>query len=263
MAFTTEFNSAGRPFPIPLQPLGAQFDPDSIGWWHSIPLPGGRVTQGGKSRDIMQDEAGHFFNTIDLSGKSFLDIGAWNGGFTLEAFQRGASRIAALDRYHLPEVEQHFQALTSINYIAEQWNIPAELYACNLDNPRVDLSVLGRFDVVLFSGVFYHLLNPLSALREVAMLAKDVLIIETLVDNTNDDRPGMIFYPRDEVNHDVSNWWGPNIPFVVEYLQVLGYSRVEVTYTPGSTRGIFHAYRDVQDQFLRPDINPLEVSMER
>lgn len=263
MAFTAAFNSGGRPFPIPLQPLDAQFDPDSIGWWHSIPLPDNRVTKGGKSQEVMRHEAAHFFDVLDLAGKSFLDIGAWNGGFTLEAFRRGASRIAALDRYHLPELEEHFNVLKSINYIVQQWSIKAELYACNLDNPRVDLSVLGQFDVVLFSGVFYHLLNPLSALREVAMLAKDVLIIETLIDSTNDNRPGMIFYPRNEVNNDTSNWWGPNIPFMIEYLQVLGYSRVDVIHNPGSDRGIFHAYRDVKDQFIRPDINPLDVSLER
>lgn len=263
MAFTKAFNSGGRPFPIPLQPLGEQFDPESIDWWHSIELPGDRVTNGGKSREIMQRESGRFFDTLALSGKSFLDIGAWNGGFTLEAFQRGASRIAALDRYHLPEVEASFNALKSINYIIEQWEMQVELYACNLDNPRIDLSGLGQFDVVLFSGVFYHLLNPLSALREVAMLAKEVLIIETLLDSTNDDRPGMIFYPRNEINGDGSNWWGPNVPFLIEYLKVLGYSRVDVTHTPGSDRGIFHAYRDIKDQYLRPDITTLDVSLER
>lgn len=263
MTFSRAFNSGGKPFPIPLQPPSGDFDPDSIAWWHSITLPDGGITKGGKSLEIMQAEATKMFGAIDLTGKTFLDVGAWNGGLTMEAFRRGASRLVALDRYHLPELEHYFHALKSINYVIDQWNMPVELFTTNLDHPRLDLSALGQFDVVLFSGVFYHLLNPLTALREVAMLAKDLLIVETYIDNTIDDRPGMIFYPRNEVNNDSSNWWGPNIPFLTTFLEVLGFTRIAVTHSPGEDRGILHAYRDVKDQYFRPDIATLDVALDR
>ena len=44
-----------------------------------------------------------------------------------------------------------------------------------------DLSpeVNGRFDLVLFMGVFYHLRNPLLALQKVVSVTKKLLICET------------------------------------------------------------------------------------
>ena len=45
----------------------------------------------------MQREAAAYFNDVDLLGKTFLDVGAWNGGFSVEAFRRGATKIVGLD----------------------------------------------------------------------------------------------------------------------------------------------------------------------
>ena len=38
---------------------------------------------------------------------------------------------------------------------------------------------VGRFDVVLFLGVFYHLRDPISVLERIAGIAKEVFVVET------------------------------------------------------------------------------------
>lgn len=247
MKFRSGFDGQGRPFPIPTSAPSPDFSADSAPWWHTIPLADGSYTKGAKSIEMMRNEAALYFDGVDLTGRSFIDVGAWNGGFTVEAASRGANRLAALDRYHLPELEHHFQALSSISYVIERTGLDISLFAVNLDNPRLDLTNLGTFDVVLFAGVFYHLVNPLSALREVAAMATETLVVETWIDNTNDDRPGMIFYPGAEVNNDSSNWWGPNIPFMVEFLKLLGFAEVEVLRNEmDPNRGIFRARRPLE-----------------
>jgi len=96
---------------------------------------------------------------------------------------------------------------------------------------------------VLFLGVFYHLLDPIAALREIAPLARERLILETHVEETEDPRPLMIFYPGSELGGDRTNWWGPNTACVRELLQIAGFSRVDISAGSGADRRVFHAYR--------------------
>jgi hypothetical protein len=48
----------------------------------------------------------------------------------------------------------------------------------------------GTFDVVLFLGVFYHLLDLIDGLRRASSLANEVLVVETHTDLNDLDRPG-------------------------------------------------------------------------
>ena len=70
---------------------------DGIRWWHSIDLGHGIVTKG---VDHSQAERlSRLRLPADLSGRSVLDIGAWDGFFSFEAERRGAARIVAADYY--------------------------------------------------------------------------------------------------------------------------------------------------------------------
>jgi hypothetical protein len=67
-----------------------------IKWFHQIDLGHGILTPGdGKNR---QKLAG-FHLPDDLTGKTFLDVGAWDGFFSFEAERCGASRVLATDSY--------------------------------------------------------------------------------------------------------------------------------------------------------------------
>jgi tRNA (mo5U34)-methyltransferase len=203
-------------------------------WYHTIDLGNGVVTPGVKSAELMRIEADAMFSSVDLRNKSFLDVGAWNGGFCVEAARRGATRIAGLDFSSWRE---------TFDLVAQATNNHFEAIDIDLDAPGLSLKHLGQFDVVLFSGVFYHLIDPIAATREVSALAREVMIMETHVEIIPGERPAMVFYPGSELSDDPSNWWGPNVACVCALLREFGFARVDVAEGGGHTRKIIHAYR--------------------
>lgn len=208
-------------------------------WWHAIDLGGEVVTPGHKPLDVMQREYANTFQGIDLAGKRVLDVGAWNGGFTAEAVRRGAAHVTAVD--HVTWNNPEANGRLSFDLVVQALGIPATAVDIDMDAPGLSLAGLGQFDVVLFLGVFYHLQDPIAALREVARATKEVLVVETYVDRTLDPRPLMMFYPGDELVGDASNWWGPSEACVVALLRMLGFTRVSVFAGSYPERAVFHA----------------------
>ncbi len=220
-------------------PLDGQIE--SHFWWHSIDLGGGLVTSGWITLNQMAERFVQTFSKFDLNGKSVVDFGAWNGAFSVEASRRGASRVVAVD--HFTWNHPVFRGRQTFDLVNRVTGLAIEAKDIDLDAPQLSLKPLGQFDIVLFLGVFYHLRDPLAALREISSLAVETLVVETHVERTSDPRPAMIFYPRDELNGDPTNWWGPNRACMTELLRQQGFARIEITST-GADRAIFHAYRD-------------------
>ena len=74
-------------------PADLQAQADALHWYHTIDLGHGVVTKG----DSAQDEGTGILP--DVTGRSVLDIGAWDGKYSFLAEQAGASRVVALDHY--------------------------------------------------------------------------------------------------------------------------------------------------------------------
>jgi len=72
--------------------------------------------------------------------------------------------------------------------------------------------------------------NPLGSLRRLASLTKELAIIETHAVSI----PGYEhlelceFYSANQLNADVSNWWGPNLKALEGMCRAAGFSRVAV-----------------------------------
>ena len=62
-----------------------------------------------------------------------------------------------------------------------------------IDLPDLSPETVGRFDVVLFAGVLYHLRHPLYELERVAKLVNSELIVETHIDAMDFARPARVF----------------------------------------------------------------------
>ena len=71
-------------------------DISCINWFHTIDLGNGVVTPGDDNSPVKLKRLAF---PPDLSGKTFLDIGAWDGFFSFEAERRGAARVLATDSY--------------------------------------------------------------------------------------------------------------------------------------------------------------------
>jgi tRNA (mo5U34)-methyltransferase len=213
-------------------------------WFHTIDLGHGVVTPGSKSAAHMDQEASALFDCLDLTDKTLLDIGAWNGGFSVLAKRRGARSVTGLD--HFTWNHPTLRGRETFDLVSKATKYDFEAIDVDLDNQSLSLEFVGTFDVVLFAGVFYHLFDPIAATREVAALAKECLIVETHVEVIeNDRRPAMILYPGAELSNDPTNWWGPNIPCMVALLKLYGFPRVTVRNGSAVQRKVFHAYRSL------------------
>ena len=204
-------------------------------WYHSIELRPGIITPGrAAERNVLP------FLGIpdDLSGKTVLDIGCWDGFFSFECERRGAKRVVATDVWETLGRDAFDFARAELGSAVEP--VQASVY----DLPDV---LAERFDLVLFLGVLYHLKHPLLALEKVAEVTAPggLAIVETAVDAESlMDRPLMAFYPGDELNGDPTNWWTPNVPALASMLGVSGFgdviSRVQLY---GGNRSVFHAVK--------------------
>jgi tRNA (mo5U34)-methyltransferase len=201
---------------------------DAIRWWHSIDLGHGIVTRG--VDQAQAERLARLRLPADLSGRSVLDIGAWDGFFSFEAERRGAARVVAADYYSWHGTGWGTgQGKAGFQLARDTLRSRVE----DVDVDVMDLSPerVGTFDVVLFLGVLYHLPNPLLALERVAAVSADLLVLETVVDMVGFGRPAAAFYPGRELNGDPTNWWGPNEAAVRGMLRSVGFNRVE-TVTP-------------------------------
>ena len=217
---------------------------DALRWYHTIDLGQGVVTRG---VDNTPERLPRVHLPEDLSGKTVLDIGAWDGFFSFEAERRRASRVVACDYYAWHGVgwgtgrgKDGFElARTALNSRVED---------VALDVMDLSPEKIGTFDVVFFLGVLYHLPNPLLALERVASVSRGLLILETVVDMVGIGRPAAAFYPDKELNNDPTNWWGPNHAAVQGMLTSVGFSRVDVI-TPArsapyrAARAFYHRIR--------------------
>jgi tRNA (mo5U34)-methyltransferase len=189
--------------------------PANIDWWHQIELPGGYVTPG-PDRSADKLTALHL---PDLTGKTVLDVGAFDGYFSFAAERLGASRVVALDSYvwRKPGGKDGFEyARRALGSTVED---------LELDVLDISPATVGHFDVVLFLGVLYHMRHPLLALERVADVTNERLVVETLVDLTFLRSPAAAFYPWDMLG-DSTNWWGPNRAAVVGMLNSVGFEQV-------------------------------------
>lgn len=210
-------------------------------WFHSVEIRKGLFTPGSKSPALMQQEYDLTFDKLNLGGRSVLDVGAWSGAFSVEACRRGAKAVTALD--HFTWTHPVFKGREAFDLVVNETGAKIDAVEVDLDAPRLDLTSLGTFDVVLFLGVFYHLKDPLAALRELSLITKEVLVLESYVDLTMAvEPPRMTFFPGKELGNDATNWWGPNVSCLKSLLTMNGFKRVEVSQGAIPNRMFFHAY---------------------
>ncbi len=189
-------------------------------WYHSIDLGNGLTTPGVSENNLLASEL------PDFSGRSVLDVGAWDGRYSFLAEQGGASRVVALDHYawcldfgarqtYWEECRQHGKLPDLGRDLADFWrpegpgrqgfDIAHEALGSKVDPVMgdfmtMDLDTLGGpFDVVLMLGVLYHLKEPLTALERLRRVTSGVLVVETEAVRIEgyDDAGLLLFVPGD------------------------------------------------------------------
>lgn len=185
---------------------------ESIRWWHTIDLGNGVVTPGeGGSPALLE----RMHMPADLTGKSVLDIGTFDGFFAFEAERRGAERVVAVDHRVPPGFRIAHRALGSGVEFREA------------DVMTLSREELGVFDVVFFLGVIYHLPDPMGALERVREVTGELMICETEGALSWLEEPAVQFVGSEAALRDSAlNWWYPNMPALVAMTQAAGFRDV-------------------------------------
>jgi tRNA (mo5U34)-methyltransferase len=192
-----------------------------IGFWHSFELPDGTKIRGVCTLEGLHRRISQFPIPGDLRGKRVLDIGAWDGWFSFEMERRGAD-VMAIDCWDNPRFREIHGILGSrVDY--------RQLDVYELRPERI-----GRFDIVLFLGVLYHLKHPLLALERVCALTTDLAAVDSFIlrekhrpKNDVEKRPVMEFYETNEFGGQTDNWVGPSLPCLLAFCRTAGFARVE------------------------------------
>jgi tRNA (mo5U34)-methyltransferase len=217
---------------------GLQDAINHLPWFHTLDFGQGISSPGMTPLPVLQAQANIYFRH-GIEGKSFLDIGCWDGFNSFEALRRGARRVLATD--HFAWSEGCWGDRRAFD-LARQHLAPT-VEVMDVDLPDLTPDRVGHFDVVLFAGVLYHLRHPFLTLERMADLATSELILETHLDATEYERPVMVFYPGKELNGDPTNWWGPNRACVEAMLRDVGFKNVEYTPHTAGPRGVFRALK--------------------
>ena len=138
---------------------------EDIRWKHQITLPDGRVTPGHWCP--LFKEFG--LTELDFRGKRVLDIGCLDGQYTFYAESRGASEVISIDINEEQFGKQRFPSQDwSCGYLYAHRQLKSRAkYVFPYSVYDLDPSVFGKFDIVLFLGVIYHLVHPALALERI------------------------------------------------------------------------------------------------
>ena len=111
--------------------------------------------------------------SLDLSGKSILDVGSGNGYYAFRMLGMGANQVLCLE----PNL-MHVSQFTAVNHFIGTENIrmvPERLEHAGLKDTR--------FDLIFSMGLLYHQRNPKEHLLKLIGLLKNEgkLILETII----------------------------------------------------------------------------------
>jgi tRNA (mo5U34)-methyltransferase len=215
---------------------------EQIDWYHRIELPGGVVTPGqrgpvGLSRLQLPES---------LSGKTVLDVGAWDGFYSFEAARRGAARVLATDSF----VWQNRWTQAGFTLARSALELDAIVDDRIIDVMELSPDAVGEtFDVVLCLGVLYHLVNPIEALTRVASMCRELLVLETETALNYLPFPAARCWPSDELARDETNWWSMNRRAITGVLRTCGFTDIRVVYHTPMWRRVARAALKSDDGF--------------
>ena len=185
--------------------------------YHSIQLRDGGVLPGLQSLEYLRWRLDLFGLPMDLRGKRVLDVGAWDGWFSFECERRGAEVVAV-------------DCVAMDTFLEAKQLIGSKVEYLTLDVNELSARRLGRFDIVLFFGVLYHLRHPLLGLEKAVELSTDLALIESFViqPESRTVPSVMEFYERGELGGQIDNWCGPSPECLVSMCRSAGFAQVEL-----------------------------------
>jgi SAM-dependent methyltransferase len=226
-------------------------------WGHNHDFGDGMVYEGRMGNRHIEVLA-HFIAELglpaDLSGKRVLDIGVWTGGTSLLLAAMGADVIA---------LEEVVKYADTVNYLARAFSLQ-EKVKCFPSSLFAALPVfVDEFDYIIYSGVIYHVTDPLLSLRLIFSALKDggSCYLESYGFHSSEvtcryEGPGVVHSGRvEDLNRGGWNYFIPSSKCLATWCQDVGFQEVQVSRTEPSWRLHAFARRNAFQDFCRAGIS--------
>ncbi len=228
-------------------------------WGHNHDF--GEFSINGSMGDRHIEIVAHFISTfglpIDLTGKKILDIGVWTGGTSLLLSALGAEITA---------IEEVRKYANTVNYMAKAFGV--ETLKCE-ETSLYNLDFHDCFDYVIYSGVIYHVTDPIISLRILFNALNDggEIFVETMGVNANNIPPvALVEGPavvrsgsKENLSRSGWNYFVPSNGALKLWIETAGFENVAVSSLTPQNRILAKAVRrshvDITRAGLsRPDI---------
>jgi SAM-dependent methyltransferase len=200
-------------------------------WYYRIEVEPGVFTPGtdrpnlAVCREIME--------RIDLHGKRCLDIGTQEFVAPIVMRYSGASDVVAYDRLN---------KLNRLDYLKRIYDFDIE-YICGVEldklRKQLESSEIGTaFDFVNFSGVLYHMVDPLSGLANARSFLRDggIMLLETAASFKN--TYSAEFNAKGELYGISSNYFLPSLSLLDYFVRMLRMAVLDVIVFGRNEKGV-------------------------
>lgn len=177
-------------------------------WYYTIEVAPGVFTPGHEFENIHLTRTA--LRRIDVSGLDCLDVGSMECLVPILLRRRGARRVVAYDRLNFRDRVAFLKETLHVDFEYVHGFRIAELPA------RATPATGELFDLVVFSGVLYHMLSPMEGLLTARRLLRNggIMIVETaavIADET------CAYFNANGRFFDGDNFWIPSLP-CLDYL---------------------------------------------
>jgi SAM-dependent methyltransferase len=122
-----------------------------------------------RTRVLLEACGGH------LEGKTIVDLGCLEGGFSVAFARLGALRVVGIEARQLAfqrcEIARKLLSLKNLEFVH--------------GDVKTEIPKLCRFDVVFASGILYHVSDPYSLLELIYRTCREVALLDTHVAGTD------------------------------------------------------------------------------
>jgi hypothetical protein len=226
-------------------------DLDDCYFYHTMEIPGYGIVQG--EWDLRGGEA-DYLGKVRLEGKRVLEIGTASG-FLCFAMERMGADVVTYDisdeqeldivpypgldiEQRIAEWRKHNRRLNNGFWLAHRAfkSRARALHGTVYDIPED----IGRFDVCTFGSILLHVRDPFLALQRASSHVEEAIIVTDVVPKLRGkiisavelltDSRLVRFVPNARKMKAPETWWHFSPRLISEYLQILGFSNIAISY---------------------------------
>jgi SAM-dependent methyltransferase len=195
-------------------------------WYYSLEVEPGVFTNGLDLSNIALTRAA--LRNIEVTGLECIDIGSMECLVPVLLMRRGAQRVVAYDRLDLRERVTWLQGKLGVRFD----------YRCGFPLSRLaeHLGEHASFDLVVFSGVLYHMFEPLAGLLAARRLLRNggLMIVETAA-VVNEEVAN--YFNANGRYLDGDNYWLPSVACLDYWMRFARLLPLDCWYSVGSIPG--------------------------